>query len=327
MKKTALLLLCLLLLLAPGCAVSIEKTPASSSGTESQGTATAPPEPGQSASSGLFFWEVADGQTGGRLYLLGSIHVGRGDMYPLHDLVMNAYAASDILAVEADILALSSNVSAAVSLTRLMLYPGNDRIYNKIDPALYERAKGLLSANGLYGPALAGMQPIFWAITIEQLYSGSSGLSADYGVDMFFLKRAKSDRKAVRELESAEMQYEMLAALPHDFQEYYLASLLEQGAEGDETGRLLDVWLGGDIAALEQYLYAEDPDAPAELQAMIEDYNRALIDDRNAEMAKKAAESLASGEKCFFVVGAAHMAGKTGIVRQLEEMGYTPVRR
>ena len=58
-------------------------------------------EPASSAELTPPFWTVQDGQTGGTLYLLGSMHVGReGAYYP--DYVMEAYTDSDVIAAEID---------------------------------------------------------------------------------------------------------------------------------------------------------------------------------------------------------------------------------
>ena len=49
---------------------------------------------------------------------------------------------------------------------------------------------------------------------------------------------------------------------------------------------------------------------------------RALLQDRNAIMAERAAPLLASGG-AFIAVGALHLAGKTGLSSASAPMGYT----
>ena len=48
-----------------------------------------------------------------------------------------------------------------------------------------------------------------------------------------------------------------------------------------------------------------------------------MMDARNAGMAEQALELLASGEVCFYIVGAAHMVGESGLVNALTEAGCT----
>ena len=74
--------------------------------------------------------------------------------------------------------------------------------------------------------------------------------------------------------------------------------------------------------------YLEEEDEPMreyteEETAMIEAYNRVMVDDRNLGMLDKAVEYLASGQTVFFAVGAAHMANDIGLVQLLTDAGYT----
>lgn len=63
--------------------------------------------------------------------------------------------------------------------------------------------------------------------------------------------------------------------------------------------------------------------------AVDEEYNKAMLIDRNIGMAKKIDGYLKNGKKeeYFIVVGAAHYLGEHGIVKLLEEKGYTVVRK
>ena len=73
-------------------------------------------------------------------------------------------------------------------------------------------------------------------------------------------------------------------------------------------------------AKLEEELSA---DYTEEQIALIEDYNRRLLDDRNLGMFDRAVEYLGSGQTVFFAVGAAHMANGVGLVQLLTDAGYT----
>ena len=48
-----------------------------------------------------FLWQASAGK--GRLSLLGSIHFGRADMYPLPRVMMNRFRQAEALVVEADV--------------------------------------------------------------------------------------------------------------------------------------------------------------------------------------------------------------------------------
>ena len=82
----------------------------------------------QEARSGLL-WEVRSPST--RVFLLGTIHVGSRDLYPLPAAVESAYSAATALAVEAD---LSTEASIAAVGTRFVYLPP-DNLERHIPPA------------------------------------------------------------------------------------------------------------------------------------------------------------------------------------------------
>ena len=47
-----------------------------------------------------------------------------------------------------------------------------------------------------------------------------------------------------------------------------------------------------------------------------------LLDDRNQNMAQKAAQYIKEGKNCLFMVGAAHYSGENGVDNLLENMGF-----
>src|SRR5580700_5278916 len=95
-----------------------------------------------------------------------------------------------------------------------------------------------------------------------------------------------------------------------------------------------DPALNDDLYATTLRLYRES--RPAEIVAIADalgglseseraaqdEFMRALLQDRNAIMAKRTASLLASGG-AFIAVGALHLAGKTGLVEQFRADGYT----
>ena len=57
-------------------------------------------------------------------------------------------------------------------------------------------------------------------------------------------------------------------------------------------------------------------------RAAEDEFMRALLQDRNATMAERAAPLLAAGG-AFIAVGALHLSGKTGLIERFRAMGYT----
>jgi len=59
---------------------------------------------------------------------------------------------------------------------------------------------------------------------------------------------------------------------------------------------------------------------------LFEEYMLALNYIRNEIMAERAVEFLESGEQYFFVVGALHLQGERGVIRLLQEKGFSVER-
>jgi uncharacterized protein YbaP (TraB family) len=141
-------------------------------------------------------------------------------------------------------------------------------------------------------------------------------------VDQFLAETARGLGVKVIGLETTEEQLAAIANLRPQI----AATLLALTAR--------DPALNDDLYATTLRLYRES--RPAEIVAIADalgglseaeraaqdEFMRALLQDRNAIMAKRTAPLLASGG-AFIAVGALHLAGKTGLVEQFRADGYT----
>ena len=85
----------------------------------------------------------------------------------------------------------------------------------------------------------------------------------------------------------------------------------------DELDKMIKAWKEGDDKTLVEQMTQDektDPDAAK--------MNDLLIYQRNGGMAGKIDELLKGKEKAFVVVGAAHLMGEKGVLKQLEAKGY-----
>lgn len=88
----------------------------------------------------------------------------------------------------------------------------------------------------------------------------------------------------------------------------------------DSVHAMADMWKSGNDEQLLEMTNSFSDD---------EEYNQAMLIDRNIGMAEKIDGYLKSGknEEYMIVVGAAHYLGEHGIVKLLEDKGYTVVRK
>lgn len=281
--------------------------------------------------NGPLLYKVSD-EKGNVIWLLGSIHVGRDDYYPLPDYVMDAFEGSDALAVEADIISFETDQVAQTQALMMMMYTDGTKIADHISDELYEEAVALMTEYGQYNILLDYFMPITWYQTINSLSVVEAGGNVSLGIDRYFLNYAKETDMKVLEVESAEFQYGMMADFSEELQILMLQSTVDNFYEFDEMRtdlkELMDLWQSGNEAAFAEYL-AQSSDIPEgyqnyeNLDALLEEYNNAMIVERNQSMTEYAIDALESGEEIFICVGAAHVVGEDAMADNLRELGYT----
>jgi len=270
---------------------------------------TAAPPAGKAAPKALF-WKVSSGGKVG--YLLGSIHLGSKDMYPLPKEIEDAFERSTALIVEVDINRVDPQGMQAMILSK-GLYTGDDSLWNHVTPEVRQSIEKFCEKYAFPAMAMAKFKPWMAALTVATLPMTKSGMEAGLGIDKYFLDKAGAAKKKIVEAESAEWQIKLLSSFPDDVQTKYMASALEEGAL-DKVKKIQDVWMAGDAAALDAMIH--------EKSSTPEVVMRGMLEDRNPHMADVAEQALKGGETAFMVVGAAHMVGAEGVVKLLEKRGY-----
>jgi len=275
----------------------------------------------------VFMWEVKAREGDGKLYLLGSIHAGNDELYPLAPVITKAFEKSDVLAVECDTIAALQRPDY-FKLAEKLMYTDGSTLRDHIPAELYEKADAVLREKGLSIRFFSTTKPIALSQTILSLYMEDWGYSFDKGIDTYFMELAKEKGMEIVEIESADFQFDLLGGFSDDIQALDLKTTLEGlDTYKDELDTMFKYWIAGDVESFEEYIFQEDDLMTPEEKELAREYNRKLLDDRNYHMADKAEEYLATGKTTFYVVGSAHMVGETGIVNLLRERGYKVVQK
>jgi uncharacterized protein len=262
------------------------------------------------ATKKALFWKVSSPTS--TTYLLGSIHLGTKDMYPLPAEIEDAFAGSAALLVEADVRHLDASMAQSVVLER-GLYPAGDTLWNHVSPETRKKIEQFCDKYGLPAGNLIALKPWVVALTISTVPMMKAGMDPNLGIDMYFLNKA--DKKRVVEIESADWQLNLLSGFPDDLQEKFLAAAVEEGLDMEaELKRMRDAWSSGDAAKLDA-ITKENTRTPEKI-------SRAILQDRNPHMADAAEQFLKGKEQAFLIVGAAHLVGDEGVVAILRKRGY-----
>lgn len=266
-------------------------------------------------------WEVSSPTT--TVYLLGTIHVGSRDLYPLPAAVEEAYRRATVLAVEADM----TNATALSGATATFLYQPPDNLERHVPPALFQDVGAALRRYGLPHEMGSGMKPYMLAMALTMFEAGRMGLDATQGLDLQLTQRAHRDGKRVVELESVALQMDMLDSMPEAAQVAMLESTVrgvQDGSLGRDLASLIDAWKRGHADRLDEV-------AMHDLQRMPMEAGRAvktrIFDERNRGMVRRIVDMLAGRDVVLVAVGAGHFTGPDGIVELLRARGLVARQR
>lgn len=278
------------------------------------------------------FYHVT-GTDGGEMWLLGTIHAGDAHTAYLPEEIYTALDSSNALAVEFDdenFLALLEEDPAL--LTRVLssyIYLDGTTTLDHLDPLVYAAGMSLLKAYGTDQTQAMLMKPYVWGQMIDGFYQEQSySLSSEKGVDARLMDYARTHEIEIRNVESGIAQMEMLGGFSDAIQENMLSGSLAQTPSTYYAGviELYRMWCAGDEAALTEYLASEPEGMSKQELALYQEYNKAMMTDRNAQMLEVAKEYLSGEDVVFYAVGLAHLLGDDGLVNTLRQAGYTVER-
>jgi len=152
------------------------------------------------------------------------------------------------------------------------------------------------------------------------------GYDAMMGIDYHFLNKAHNESKKIYDIESMEMQFELLGGFSDKLQILLLEESVESYNTKEEYKKSLEAlavaWSTGNEAEFER-LNSETSFSNEEEKKLYNEYSSKMVTERNINMANYAEDALSSGEEVFICVGAAHVIGDGAMADLLEERGYT----
>ena len=275
-------------------------------------TTKAAPAAGK-APARVLMWQVRSPTA--TVYLLGSVHVGSADAYPLDPRIERAFAEADTLVLEIPLDA-AAVAKATVLMQQGGLYAPPDALDKHVDPATMAKLAKSVATTGMPLAVFKQMRPWFAAMTLALLRLQAEGFQPQYGIDMHFFTAGKDKR--FEALETIEEQAGMLSGMPPELQLDNLRQTLDELDQVAPTMRgAFAAWRKGDGPALDRLLLAPvRKQHPALFQR--------LFVERNRRMASAVERLLAGKGTAFVVVGAGHLVGKDSVIRMLTTRTRVP---
>lgn len=268
-----------------------------------------------------FFYEIENKDN--KVYMLGSIHVGKSSLYPIDKNIVSALKSSDKIYMEIDL----SKKDEAKAMQEKIYYKDGKTLKDDLGEDLYKRVLKIFEAFGMTEDHVKKIRP--WAIynTLSVDPSGTAA-NASYGVESYFLALSLLNKIEMDELESIEFQSELLSNFDNTSYVKMIEGLTNEiennGYKNINAGldNLLDAWIKGDKAKMKNILSQEGDEAS-------EKFNEALLKERDNGMAKKIDTMLKKdGKNTYFIlVGSAHLVPDNSVTGILKNMGYKVVEK
>ncbi len=269
----------------------------------------------------VFMWRAVSPTA--TVYLLGTLHFGRPELYPLDRAITRAFAKSKVLVVEADV-SPARMARLIPKVLALMTYPPGQDLKSHISAKTFKRFEAHCRRAGLDPGLFLRLRPWALAVTLPVMTMKKLGYSETRGLDVYLLKRAKATGKKVAALESALKQLRMLADMTKAQQEAFLNQALGEIKVVKNFFRLVfTAWQKGDAATIERLLLKADQKMK---DPRVGPVYRRIIDQRNQAMAAAARKYLSQHRTVFLAVGAMHLVGHKGLVSLLRKQGFQVVQ-
>jgi uncharacterized protein len=205
--------------------------------------------------------------------------------------------------------------TAAMQLVAKAMYPPGTTLQSQVSKDTFDKIATRAEKIGLPIERLQAFKPWMVALTLVGLELQKGGFDPGLGLDQHFLSRAPAAGKKVLTLETALEQIDFLESLSPQLQEGLVAASLE-GAETElaQVQRIAAAWKAGETAPIERLLLTDMKVDSAVYDTLLVGRNRRWVPQ---------IESCLAQQRCFVVVGAAHLVGPDGLVAMLRSRGYT----
>ena len=247
------------------------------------------------------------------VFLLGSIHFAKDDIYPLAKPIEQAFEGSSIIVFEADLGEMKS-LETQARLLKAGMSPAGKTLGQQVGKETYSALQSWLKNSGGEPSMLDQMKPWLASVTVVALELQKLGFNPSQGIDEHFYSRAKGGKKEIRGLETVDFQVDLFANLSDEDSELFLKSMLEDTARFPKIfADVIEAWKTGDAAKIEALLLEITKKYPAIYKKFLTDRNRVWF--------PQIEELLAREKNVFVVVGMAHLVGSDGVVQLLKKKG------
>lgn len=256
-------------------------------------------------------WKVSGNGLSDPSYLFGTYHIISSAFVDTVPAIMNAFNDAELVAGE---LLLDSTIQAPIMEASVLR---GTTLHEILPDSVYQKAKGwFMDEAGFDIMGLDNLNPITIMTVcmgvVQQKYFPNPEGTVE--MDLYFQDRAKTEGKKVIGLESIDVQVNALfKQVSLERQVEIMTQTFYDTLDMKEGITIMNkAYLKQDLNKLQSLMYGTTY-KPEEMKI--------LLDDRNIAWAAQL-PALMKKQPIFVAVGALHLAGDTGLVKLLREMGY-----
>lgn len=255
--------------------------------------------------SAQLLWEISGNNLSEKSYLYGTIHIQDKRVFNFGDVFYEKFNsckayAMEILMEKQDIQKTLSSMMLENDMTIKELL--NKQDYKILDSVFIEKTG--------FGISIFNNIKPFWLMS--QLSVSQLNKDISLPMDLFLKEKAEKKGNKILAIEKFEDQINAINSLTIKEQCKMLMNSVKNNHE-NSTDDLINNYLAADLDKISEI--SENDDMPKKFQQV-------FIIERNKKMAEKIAE-YCKKQSTFNAIGAAHLAGKEGVIKLLRQKGFT----
>ncbi len=251
-----------------------------------------------------------------KLYIMGSIHAGKGDYYPLPDYISQALNQSDVLYLEIAPEQMTPQLIGQALQKHGQMTPPTP-LSQRMSKPTYQQLSSYIEHFQLPNQQMMFMRDWYIVLQLTLAQIQEIGMLPQFGVDQYMTTQAQQIGKTIQGLETADQQFSAIALMDKMGSEAIYQNLLQEMDRAKAWLQQVEAaWKEGNDRRLETlYLEYDDRQQAADLM-------QALLDHRN-ENWQQILASLSADKRYFVVVGDMHVHGQHNIRQLLQQSGFT----
>lgn len=276
-----------------------------------------------SSANAQLLWRVSGNNAKGDSYLFGTHHLAPASVMDSIKGFTPALASVEEMYGEVE---MPENPQSPEMVQLTMKYasaPADSTLTKVLTAAQLDSLNTLLASytgGMLNAKQLDAFKPSMVSTQLAMLQSAKNfpDFNPMQQLDTQIQQRAAAANLPVKGLETMEEQFDILMNAPiMDQVDDLMEAVRNDSKSGEKAKKLADAYMTENLDAISEVLFKDedmDPDDPM--------FKR-LFDNRNASWVKKLTTDILPSSKVFVAVGVGHLVGDKGLIKALQEAGYT----